>query len=125
MKQFLTASTVLLLLAASVETAAAQAGRREQARGRQPFAVIEYFTSENCLTCRANHNAVRELLEDSRREDGELLVLSYHVEYLHSTDWEDPYSRPAHLERQQKYASAFAVGHAVPGTMIVNGVRYV
>ncbi|MBK8159681.1 MAG: DUF1223 domain-containing protein [Rhodospirillaceae bacterium] len=63
--------------------------------------VVELFTSEGCSSCPPAHDYLREL---SKR--GDLLTLSFHVDYWDYIGWKDRFGDPAFAARQRAYAAA-------------------
>lgn len=87
--------------------------------------VVELFTSHGCSSCPPADALLGELIEN----DPTLIALAFHVDYwndlVHGADgnWVDPFSSPAHTQRQQRYARQALAGQ--PGVYtpqaIVNG----
>lgn len=74
--------------------------------GRAPVALIELYTSEGCSSCpRADEWLAR--LKDSPRLWSVFVPVAFHVDYWNSPAWKDPWSQPAHTERQTRMTSAW------------------
>lgn len=69
--------------------------------------VVELFTSQSCSSCPPAEANFREI---ARRDD--VIALEWHVDYWDELrvgsagKWKDPYSKPAHTERQRVYNAA-------------------
>ena len=76
--------------------------------------VVELFTSHGCSSCPPADELFAELIAS----DPDLVALEYHVDYwdalVHGADgsFADPFSSPAHTERQRRYAEAGLAGRA-------------
>ena len=103
--------------------AAAFGGHAADAPNR-PIAV-ELFTSQGCSSCPPAEAFLRELAD---RED--VVALEWHVDYwdrlVHGADgrWRDPFSDPAHTERQRRYNLTLRGTDGVyTPQMVIGGVR--
>lgn len=109
------------------ETAVAQstAGARNEKSAEDGFAVVEFFTTENCISCRTPSEVAKAIDQNTRAEKQNVYLLSYHVDYLTSIDWKDPYSNASFTQRQKEYAQALGQTRLVPAAMYINGSDYV
>lgn len=65
------------------------------------FAVVELFTSEGCSSCPPADEAMAELL---KKNNPNIFILSFHVDYWNRLGWKDEFSKHSYFERQQQYA---------------------
>ena len=79
--------------------------------------LIELFTSEGCSSC----PSAEALLQQLQKEDENLIVLSFHVDYWDRLGWKDAYSRPKWTRRQTVYANTLGVSNLYTPQAIVNG----
>lgn len=86
-----------------------------------PRAVIELYTSEGCNSCPPADRVLYEL----NQEHGDLLVLSFHVDYWNYLGWEDPFSSAANTERQRDYAGRLRERYVYTPQVVINGDRVV
>lgn len=82
----------------------------------KPRAVVELFTSQGCSSCPA---ADRILAEYAKR--GDVLALSWHVDYWNYLGWRDTFSKAAFTDRQQRYAASFQRRGVYTPQAVVNG----
>ena len=88
---------------------------------RSPVAV-ELFTSQSCSSCLAAATHMEEL---AQRDD--VVALGWHVDYWNALQtrrgrWVDPYSDPAHTERQRLYnRNLRSTGSVYTPQIVVNG----
>jgi len=72
--------------------------------GDKQKAVIELFTAEGCGLCPAAERWVKALPEKDITDE-ELVVLSFHVDYLNDKkNWVDRFAKPLFSERQRQLA---------------------
>lgn len=83
--------------------------------------VIELFTSQGCSSCPPADRLLGEVGRDSKLA-GQVMALSYHVDYWNRIGWEDPFSSPAWTERQHAYGRALRISNVYTPQAIVNGV---
>ena len=107
----LTLCTALKIFAAQTDTISVKA-----------FAVIELFTSEGCSSCPAADHYLSTLMDDAKKQNQPLYLLSFHVDYWNRLGWTDPFSRPEYSERQKRYADILGARVYTP-QMIVNGMN--
>ncbi len=80
--------------------------------------VIELFTSQGCSSCPPADALAAQL---ARR--GDVLVLSYHVDYWNYLGWRDTFSNEGSTRRQKAYAKAMGQRMVYTPQIIVNGVK--
>lgn len=114
----------LVLLALSTLACAAEKEKpMPAAPATQPtsFAVIELFTSEGCSSCPPADALLAEILKDARAKNLPIYPLAFHVDYWDRLGWRDPFSDPAHSDRQRAYSRAFHSDSIYTPQMIING----
>lgn len=82
------------------------------------FAVVELFTSEGCSSCPAADEAIAALLAKNNRN---IYILSFHVDYWNRLGWKDQFSKHEYSERQQQYARYLKSESVYTPQVIVNG----
>ena len=103
-----------LLLCVGLFWAGTDAGAQE-ARLKQPAAVIELFTSGGCASCPP---ADQLFAKQADRDD--VLALAWHVDYWDYLGWRDPFGDPRFSARQRGYSKALGEGVYTP-QVVVNG----
>ena len=81
-----------------------------------PKAVVELFTSQGCSSCPPADAVLGELL---RR--GDLLALSYHVDYWNYLGWADTLSSKQNTGRQYGYAATMSRSNVYTPQAVLNG----
>jgi hypothetical protein len=108
-------------LAGSATVAAAQ---NTPAKGTgadgAPLAVIELFTSQGCSSC-----PEADALLGRLAARGDVLALSYAVDYWDYLGWKDTLASPKFTERQKAYKGTLGVPMVYTPMMVVNGLTHV
>jgi hypothetical protein len=111
----LTVVFLLMIAASGIKcTTKSKAGTNEQ----KGFAVVELFTSEGCSSCPAADAAVARLVAKNQEQ---VYVLSYHVDYWNNLGWKDSFSKAEYSQRQRNYASRFNINSIYTPQIVVNG----
>jgi hypothetical protein len=84
---------------------------------KSPPVLVELFTSQGCSSC-PPADRVLELV--ARRAD--TLALSFHITYWDDLGWKDPFSAPAHTERQKAYRLTFHNDQIYTPQMVIGGL---
>ncbi len=82
----------------------------------QPRAVVELFTSQGCSSC----PPADEILSGYAKK-GDVLALSWHVDYWNYLGWKDTFSQAKFTKRQQRYAASFARRGVYTPQAVING----
>lgn len=85
----------------------------------QAKAVVELFTSQGCSSC-PTADAVLGKLADR----GDIVALSFSIDYWDYLGWKDTLSNPKFTERQRAYAKSFGQGIYTPQA-IINGAVHI
>lgn len=101
---------ILFLLPARESASAADSGP----------VLIELFTSQGCSSCPAADRLLSRLAEDQALA-GQVIPLSFHVDYWNYIGWTDPFSAKRWSERQQAYARAFGSKRLYTPQLVVAG----
>ncbi len=105
----------VILVAGLVYAGAAFAGEV-----RAPKGVIELFTSQGCSSCPPADAALGELVAQ-----GDMVVLSYHVDYWNYLGWTDTLSSKENTERQYGYAKSLGRSGVYTPQVVINGRDHV
>ena len=81
--------------------------------------VFELFTSQGCSSCPPADKAL-DLIKHTK-QDKQIFVLSYHVDYWNRLGWKDPFSTAAVTAYQQAYATQFNSRSMYTPQVVVNG----
>ncbi|MEM1183647.1 MAG: DUF1223 domain-containing protein [Planctomycetota bacterium] len=68
--------------------------------------LVELFTSEGCHSCPPADVYLSELAKRPDATTGELVLISWHVDYWDHLGWEEPYGLAFASDRQRRYAAA-------------------
>jgi hypothetical protein len=101
-------------------SAPAQAPAPTAAPTREPFAVVELFTSEGCSSCPPADRLLSAIAGEAERAHRNVLALAFHVDYWNTPAWRDSFSDAANSERQRNYARALGAELYTPQA-VVNG----
>jgi len=83
--------------------------------------VVELFTSEGCSSCPPADALLKELSEQQKTDDVQIVALEEHVDYWNQLGWRDPYSAAEFSERQDDYSHVFGTDGVYTPQMIVDG----
>lgn len=78
--------------------------------------VLELFTSQSCSSCPA-----ADALFERYIARGDVIALSFHVDYWDHYGWKDTFSQAAFSDRQRRYAEARGDGKVYTPQVVVNG----
>jgi len=82
----------------------------------QPTGVVELFTSQGCYSCPPADKLIGEFAEG-----GELLALSWHVDYWDYLGWKDSFASKANTQRQYAYAKTLRERQVYTPQAVING----
>ncbi len=94
---------------------------QEEKRKKQPFALVELFTSQGCSSCPPADAYLQKLTHLAQLNNQRIFTLSFHVDYWNYIGWKDPYSQAAFTKRQRQYAKAFKENTVFTPQLLVNG----
>lgn len=84
-----------------------------------PKGVVELFTSQGCRSCPPADRAFQKMIQQ-----GDVVALSYHVDYWNYLGWADTLAKPENTERQYAYAKAFGRSGVYTPQAVVNGIDH-
>ncbi|KGD87487.1 MULTISPECIES: thioredoxin family protein [Rhizobium/Agrobacterium group] len=87
---------------------------------RAPKGVVELFTSQGCSSCPPADATLGELVAQ-----GDIIALSYHVDYWNYLGWTDTLSSKENTERQYGYAKTFGRSGVYTPQAVINGRDHV
>ncbi|AJY47821.1 DUF1223 domain-containing protein [Martelella endophytica] len=102
---------ILGALLAGLALGSAQAGAL-----KNPLGVIELFTSQGCSSCPPADKAAATLVDE-----GDVIVLAYHVDYWNYLGWTDQMSSPENTKRQYDYGAAMGRSGVYTPQAVLNG----
>ncbi|MDH4440489.1 MAG: DUF1223 domain-containing protein [Rhizobium sp.] len=82
----------------------------------EPRGVIELFTSQGCRSCPPADRAFQQLVRQ-----GDVVALSYHVDYWNYLGWADTLGTAENTDRQYAYAKAFGRSGVYTPQAVLNG----
>lgn len=82
--------------------------------------VVELFTSQGCASCPPADATLRKLIQN-----GDVVGLSYHVDYWNYLGWADSLASKENTERQYGYARALGRNNVYTPQAVVNGRDHV
>jgi hypothetical protein len=82
----------------------------------EPKGVVELFTSQGCRSCPPADRAFEKLVRQ-----GEVVALSYHVDYWNYLGWADTLATAENTQRQYAYAKAFGRSGVYTPQAVLNG----
>lgn len=106
----------LVLCAAGILWLIAMASSTVAVAGDRPRAVVELFTSQGCSSCPPADDILADYVSK-----GDVIALSWHVDYWNYLGWEDTFSKSSFTERQQRYAISFKRRGIYTPQAVVNG----
>lgn len=102
-----------VFLIASVALTSASA---EAANMSTPVGVVELFTSQGCNSCPPADAALEKIIAR-----GDVLALSYHVDYWNYLGWADTLSSKKNTHRQNGYAATMRRSNIYTPQAVLNG----
>jgi len=112
----MTSRVRILAFALPALTAAVCVGHTDAAQAGEFAGVVELFTSQGCSSCPPADAELARLVEQ-----GDVLALSYHVDYWNYLGWADTLSSPASTERQYGYARTLGRKNVYTPQAVING----
>ncbi len=107
-----------LATAFGLVVAAALAG--PASAGDRPLGVVELFTSQGCNSCPPADKVLGDLAGR-----GDVVALSYHVDYWDYLGWRDTMASPENTGRQREYGRALAQSSVYTPEAVINGRTHV
>jgi hypothetical protein len=102
----------LLILAASVFA---------QPKTEKEFVLYELFVSEGCGASPAAEKSIYGLLDEYRKQNKPVTLLTFHVDYWNKYGWMDPFSSFAFTRRQNNYVSVLKQKEVFTPQLFING----
>ena len=96
------------------------AGGAHAQDGVQPRGVVELFTSQGCSSCPPADKALETLARE-----GEVVALSYHVDYWNYLGWADTLASRDNTDRQYAYARMFGRNGVYTPQAVLNGREHI
>ncbi len=93
------------------------ADTKEMTGSYAPVAVLELFTSEGCSSC----PPAEKLLPQLAKLEGNIITLSFHVDYWNRLGWMDTFSNKEYTERQNEYSTQLKLESIYTPQLVVNG----
>lgn len=101
---------LLALTAVQARTFGALAGDRSPT-------VVELYTSQGCSSC-----PPADALLGKLAKRGDIIALSFHVDYWDYIGWKDPFAHASYSKRQRTYARHFSRSFVYTPQMVVHGL---
>lgn len=117
MKWILSILLITVLMAGTFCKSKPSTEKIHSPKKQNSFALLELFTSEGCSSC----PSADRLLPVLAKEDSDIFVLSFHVDYWDNLGWKDAFSNAAFTERQRKYAAQFGLESIYTPQLVING----
>ena len=86
----------------------------------KPKGVVELFTSQGCTSCPPADKALETLARE-----GEVVALSYHVDYWNYLGWADTLASKDNTDRQYAYARMFGRNGVYTPQAVLNGREHI
>lgn len=96
------------------------AGAASAQEAAQPKGVVELFTSQGCSSCPPADKALETLARQ-----GDVVALSYHVDYWNYLGWADTLASKDNTDRQYAYARMFGRNGVYTPQAVLNGREHV
>ena len=106
------------LLGLAALTGSGAQGYADDASVAKP--VLELFTSQGCNSCPPADAILGKMVRG-----GEVIALSFPVDYWDYLGWKDTLASPRNSSRQRAYAAARRDGQVYTPQMVINGARHV
>lgn len=106
----------------SVNTNLLSNAEQPSSTSKQPFAVVELFTSQGCSSCPPADRVLRDIINEAAKSGKPVYGLSFHVDYWNYLGWKDPYSHANYSNRQRGYNQRLKSRGSYTPQMIVNGI---
>ncbi len=87
------------------------------------FAVVELFTSAGNAVCPPADSLLKKLNDEARKNNQQIYVMAFHVDYWNRFGWNDPYSKLAYSNRQKDYMFKLNLKDMSIPQIIVNGTQ--
>jgi hypothetical protein len=89
---------------------------------QEPFAVVELFTSEGCLSCPPADGVLSKISADAEKNKKNIFFLEYHVDYWNKGGWKDPFSKNLFTMRQENYSRVLPEKEMYTPEIVINGM---
>ena len=96
------------------------AGTVHAEEGWAPKGVVELFTSQGCASCPPADAMLKNLIQQ-----GDVVALSYHVDYWNYLGWTDTLSSKKNTDRQYGYAQSLGRTGVYTPQAVINGRDHV
>jgi hypothetical protein len=87
---------------------------------QRPLGVVELFTSQGCSSCPPADAILADLAQK-----GDVIALSYHVDYWDYLGWQDTLGSPENTQRQYDYMKSFGTRSVYTPQAVINGQAHV